>query len=264
MSKSVLLIGFSYINEENSIPKDKVCPVRNQYRELKGAIIDIYKAYDYFKEKGYQCQILCDFKKEPKSLSKSILEGCVRVEIFDFLENCSHIITYVKNKEDFIKAISNTSNPDIIYFSGHSYIYSKNLILPNGDMLKWMDFYKYVISPSREKSGICIILDCCYPPDFGVKYIMIDNTFVDNPTYNENYNGRKITIITSSEINKSSISSDCGSLFTRFLFEKMRESHYNGNIYTLKKFIESQIFRIYCKPQSIRIYSSHKIRKIIF
>lgn len=266
--KKALLIGFSYISNIKSVPEDRVCALNKHYHELRGAIIDIYLAYKYFSFRGYNIEILCDFTEEPSSISNSVLSGYVDVDIFNFLEENSNLITFIRNKKDFeIELMGKChglerSKVGVVYFSGHGEIrdLKENFILPSGEGVEWLDFYEY-IKKCRVSDHTYIILDCCYPTNLNLKYTFKDGKFIENILYRSRKGFNKITLINSSGRDESAISSDQGSLFTKYLLEFLEEMIKKDNIKDfskLKEFVQSKIYKRCGRLRTVNIYSSDR------
>jgi len=267
--KKALLIGFGYDPGVKFVPEYKVCALNHAYhRELRGAIIDIYLAYRYFASRGYHIEILCDFTEEPSSISSSVLSGYVDVEILNFLEERSHLITRIRNKGDLEMELMGRchglekSEVEVVYFSGHgeSGGPKDNFILPDGEGVAWLEFYEYV-KKCRGGDRVYIILDCCYPSNLDLRYTFRDGEFAENIIYRACEHLGKITLITSSGTDESAISSDRGSLFTKYLLEFLEEEVKTGttaDFTKLKEFIESKIHGRCGRSRVVSIYSSDK------
>lgn len=272
--KRALLIGFGYNSGVKFVPEDKVCALNHPYhRELRGAIIDIYLAYRYFAFRGYHIEILCDFTEEPSSISNSVLSGYVDVEILNFLEEHSHLITCIKNKRDLEMELVGRchglekSEVEVVYFSGHGEGGGPKdkFILPDGSRVVWLEFYEYV---KKCRGGECVyvILDCCYPSNLDLRYTFQDGEFVENIIYRSHDHLGKITLITASGTDESAISSDRGSLFTKYLFEFLEEEVKTGtttDFTKLKEFVESKIRGRCGRSRVVSIYSSDKDVRIL-
>ena len=253
MKKTAILIGFYYDHPG--------------WKSLCGALIDLYHAWEHCNGLGYEVRIINDFLEEsiPDSINSAVLNGYVDVDVLDFCETQRENMCNVLSKTEFTKALKSALEEvgDVlfIYFSGHGDEERDGLVLPDDSLLEWNIFYKILLSHVPMDTEVCLVFDCCYPPDFNLSYTLCEKRFrllhpyAIPPLH-------QIQVFTSSHPSQRSESSDRGSLFTRFFFQQLKEIFSNKssslNLVDFKDNIDEKIRnKRGKKAQKIYIYSSH-------
>jgi hypothetical protein len=224
----VILIGFDYFNSSSST--------------LLGMLSDIKSVYDYFNQlKPKKIIFLTDL--EP---GDNIKKGFIDPNLIIFINKTREFGEYflLENKSDLIKIISQAVKNQkkiVFYYTGHAK--SKKIILPDEkfsyiDDINFLDedinslefsfISELIQKESSKKSQILFILDCCHSDGMNLPFSMdlkkgiyyIKNEITKIPT-------QEIVCISASLSNQTSFSDITGSIFTKELMKKFRDSKQN-------------------------------------
>lgn len=251
MKKTAILIGFHYPHNEH-------------YRSLNGSLIDIYLVYKHCESIGFHTKVMGDFCIKSVTNNNAILQGYVDINILDFCgekeDKISSLYGQTSFKTALSKALKDVGNKLLVYFSGHGDYEGKKMILPDGSGILWKEWYQWIIDAVDSSVDICFVLDCCFPPTFDLPYRLHKSRFRSKRLYEISL-PRPILLFIASE--SKTDSSDNGSLFTRFLFQRLAELKHNHHLCisldSIKKFVDTSIKHSQKKrdPQRMSIYASY-------
>jgi hypothetical protein len=211
---TAILIGFEY--EFNSLP---------------GAIIDLYRSYEWCRSFNCETHIFTDIKfiKDPENLIFCVNKRITDAGILTFYENIISK-TIVFDGAQLIASIVRLiehgvpDNKLIIYYTGHGV--KKSMMMPNKTLLPFIDFRDNLLKFLDSYTEIFWILDCCNPNGLHLPYKLEGNAFTLSPTKIECVT-QPILLITSSEANEKSIATKTGSVFSYHFFRILNSLNRN-------------------------------------
>ncbi len=241
-----------------------------EYKEdLKSTITDIYQAYSFYRDIGYNIHIASDIEHaiNPEDTSSLLISNTVDEYFLDFISNkFDKIRTLVKDSNEFITFIKQIKVPDsnlIFYYTGHGV--DGKLQLPNNELLGDIVLNDMIIDLVGNKvdSKILAIFDCCDPHGMYLPFKYNINTEqldleIDRTVQ---FYLTEIIIITSSDIHEKTIAIYNESLFTKYLFKLFRDKtetyDYDNIIKYVKKGIKENDGKV--TPGNVSIFSSSPI-----
>ena len=204
--RRAVLIGFQYSAD----------------KKLPGIIIDLYQVYFFLKNNGWkekEIKVLTDIEKDESTdtLKIAILNNTVDSEILSFIEDLKERAEYTKFiSRDYYNNLSSLfthSDYYFVYFTGHAK--NGNIVLPDNSHLSFSLFKNLLIG----KKNICV-LDCC-EAEIDLPFVLIDGLYRLKTL---NFTKTEIVCISSSSQKEKSLTSKSGSVFTRRLFEILKDS----------------------------------------
>jgi len=179
--------------------------------KLTGAIVDIYRAYNWCESFGCNIYVLTDII--------NIKTTVVKHEVKDargLLDNISKIL----DKE--IK-----DNKLILYYSGHGK--KESMVMPDQSLLSFVKFRDEIINILSETVEIFWILDCCNPNGLYLPYKLEKEHFILSSLKIKCVK-QPIMLITSAEPHEKSIATKNGSIFSENLFRILSELNNDDDI----------------------------------
>lgn len=259
--KKAICIGFEYNGE----------------KRLPGIAVDLYLAYRFLKNNGWQdsqIKVLTDIKKDhPTNILKTaILEKTVDSGVLSFIEELKEKKSYQLYKSqnhynNFISSISENIDCLFIYYTGHSK--DGNFILPEGSMFSFIHF-----RDSLKAQQIILIMDCC-EGGLSLPFVLNEGIYrfecesvkesvkeTVKETTKETTNTSlifvkpEIVCISSSLENEKAITSKSGSIFSKHLFTVLKD-----NSVTVNKLIQ-EVNSLLKVKQTANVSASYPIHQI--
>jgi len=250
MKCGILMIGFEYSKSK-------------KWKTLPGISVDLYQAYQYFNTLTKHIMVFTDMKTDHQTsvLQNAILNGYVDSGLLSFVEDMkeSKQYTYYKSKtknnytiNNFDKTVKNfIENVDklIIYYTGHG----KNgkIILPDNTQVG-LDYVRDLINSNKVE--IISIFDCCQSNGMKLPYRFIKNRFKLNTTH---FTSGNIISISSSQVDDDSETTQSGSVFTRILFQYLKQNKNIISIFDIYTYLKKHI-------KTTTIDSSYPNTKLLF
>lgn len=221
MTKTAIIIGFHYSSSKH-------------YISLNGALTDVYGVHKHCELCGFNVICIGDFCYEEFVSEKCLDDKHVNRDVYEFckLNDIERVHSFLSFKNAIQSALNDVKEELLVYFSGHGDSSQSKMILPDNSKLEWREFFRWIIEGARDSDDICFVIDCCYPPSFGLTHKLVNGAWVIDSLYDDVHNGVEtldwdgaknpeiygpnILLIASSET--KSHASDIGSLFTRIIF----------------------------------------------
>lgn len=241
---------------------------------LPGALIDIYQAHKWCCSFGCSTYVFSDIRNgiDDRIIKKNVDQGIVDSDIMSFYDLVDK--TPVTTSNELLTGISDkleqmTDERLIIYYSGHG---TKDaLVLPNRELLPFIAFRDTILRQVSATTEIFWILDCCNPTGLHLPFVLNNNKFVLSSA-RVSCVLQPILLIISSNSQEKSVTSDTGSLFTRYLFRILHNLNIgssiasrNRNLRRLLGNLSSSIRRIHTGyTQTVSLYSSYIIDPVLW
>ena len=226
---------------------------------LLGSIFDLYKVYSHFKKLNYNIHIYTDIIYNYIYFDYKYLDNIKNKNnrIRDFIDLICRQTTEPYNKYNFLKKIKNDIIKDdkyFIYYSGHGI--DGKLLLPSFEKIDFNDFIYEIIKSIKDYSQIFILLDCCKIGDVHMTF-KFDNKILKY--HYDIYYPHCIYIMTTSSSNEDSLSTQNGSLFTKYFFKEHKIYEFNYIIEYIQNEIIMDALNIKNKIEipTISIYCSY-------
>lgn len=197
---------------------------------LKGAIIDLYLAYNWCKSFCNTIYVITDVKNiENKNVGNEIKffyrNLTNKFEVKDehqLRDSLSKIMFNIKKKEH---------EKMVLYYSGHGK--KESIILPNNKLFSFDKFRNIICNKLPSEIEIFMIIDCCEAHGLQLPFHYHNKKFKLSK-YNKVYLPHKVLLITSSEPNENCVmDKNGGSLFSKFLFEYLTSLQYKHKKYSI-------------------------------
>lgn len=254
---TAIIIGFEYAT--NTLP---------------GALIDIYQAHRWCCSFGCTAYVFTDIHENVNNniIKKNIGAGIVDPDIISFYDMIDK--TLVTTSDELLTEISGKikqldDDRLIIYYSGHGI--KDSLVLPDRKLLSFVTLRDAILKQLSSTTEIFWVLDCCNPTGLCLPFMLEGNNFVLSPT-RISCVIQPILLIISANAQEKSVSSDTGSLFTRYLFRILHGlnngptiASRNRNLRRLLGNLASSIRRMHTGyTQTVSIYSSYIMDPILW
>lgn len=243
----ILLIGFEY-SGKNRLP---------------GIVIDLYLAYNFFKQYDKEIVILSDIESDSSTpiLRKAIIEQIVNSDILSFIEECKEKNIYKIYKSqgyynNFESCFKSKDEKLFVYYTGHSK--NGNILLPDNSLYSFDNFRNQL---ENYKQSI-VILDCCESNGLSLPFRLIDNVYRLENT--ENFTKSRILCISSSLSQQNSIASKTGSFFTRYIFNLLLNKNISLTELMSKLNNHISFSPKYQMKQTVNIFASRPDMKWIY
>lgn len=253
-----IILCFNYLNDP-------------EYNFLPGIIIDIYLSYNYMKKHYTNVYLITDIKDDNCEIFKNSLIDTDICSIIKIIKTRKEYI-YYENLEYITSKLNILfENSVFFYYSGHSN--HEGIVLPffninfstlevrKREILSFELLYNIIkkskipLNQSLEKTGIIIILDCCYGNSLFLPYHLYNKVY---RKCSKNYINKNIILFNSSKDNQVSINSNKGSVFTKILFKTLSLNDNSVN------FIYENIEKELSNWSDLQIYSSYPNIKELF
>jgi hypothetical protein len=147
----------------------------------------------------------------------------------------------------------------IIYYSGHGV--AESMILPDQTLLPFTHFRDLILGTLDPYTEIFWILDCCNPNGLHLPYKLTGENFRLSPTHIDCITHPSL-LLTSSNSNEKSVTTQFGSIFTLTLFRYLnrlrRTSFKNRNLYRMVQHLNAMIHKFGTGSiQTISVYSAY-------
>jgi len=245
-----ILIGFEYSCE----------------KKLPGIIIDLYLAYKFLKNNGFDDEhisIMTDIKLDLKTdmLRTAILDETVNSDILSFIKDTKDKNIYTQYSSlgyynNFESTIRIQSEYSLVYYTGHSE--NGNIILPDYSLYS-LDNFRDIYKNTKQ---CLVILDCCESNGLKLPYLLKDNVY---RLESELFIKSNMVCISSSLSHQDSVASITGSFFTKYVFNLLKHQHKSlQQILDDMNLLLNRFSRKYNTKQTVNIYSSNSSIKWIF
>ena len=277
---TAIIIGFEYTSNKLSYRQSnlKSTIILQQPTILPGAFIDIYQAYRWCMSFNCTTHIFTDVTKDATSkysyvIKKSIFSNIVDIDIITFYDMIN--TTLINTSSELLTGLDAVllNIPDnrlIVYYTGHGN--TDALVMPNRELLDFITFRDKILSKVTTNTEIFWILDCCNPTGLHLPFLLERNNFVLSSA-KISCVAQPILLIISSNSQEKSVTTDTGSLFSRYLFQLLHTlnntnatiSARNRNMRRLLGNLTGAIRKMHTGyTQTLSIYSSYIIDPVLW
>lgn len=209
--RNILMIGFEY--------KKAI-----QWTTLPGIIVDLYQIFTLFNKANTDITVITDIIRDPKSkvLQQAILDDLCDANVLDFIEviqDNKHYVEYsgLDNFKKMVIASCKHKQQLFIYYTGHAK--GGDLILPDGQIIKMLDFRDLILKNCAKYAEIFIIMDCCRGTGLNLPYYLKKAVYRLTHQPAKIFPSQKVVCISSTMSDQEAGTTLNGSFFTRSLYK---------------------------------------------